>query len=280
MTTTFIAVDNGNRADGYLVANGDVYAARSGGWGRGEIPEGVYELGGPEGLNSRLGQNRSMAKKGSDWTKFKKFGIAGVGPSKGFNKKEGLWGLADPRYPDAARTGVKFHFDGPPYGSEGCIAYDDPAAQQSLIDAHKAGDTRVEVIYVKTDAEAHAMAKTLSGKEPPANTIRGYGRPEGGGRDLEPAPRARRRRPASRQRGDTSRIKKGPRMAEGETSVLLGEKMLVAAHVQARHTGGGRIAEGSNSVYVGKQQLAFGRVDDPTTDGSEVATGEPSVMVG
>ena len=46
-------------------------------------------------------------------------------------------------------------------------------------------------------------------------------------------------------------------MAQGEPTVVLGEKQLMAAHVQARHTGGGRIREGSPTVFGGKQNNSF-----------------------
>lgn len=280
MTTYFIAVDNGNRADGYLVANGDSYVARSGGFGRGEIPQGNYRVGQGQRLNPGKKQNRSMARRGDDWRKYRKFAISGVGPTAQGG------GIRDPRYPKAPRTGVMFHYDGNTPGSEGCIAYDDPRAQQSLSNAIASGDNNVSVIYVKSDAEARAMATRLAGgKAPPANTVRGYGK--AGGSELAPAggggrrkKKPKRRKKSSQRRADVSRIKSGARMAQGEPTVVLGQKQLMAAHVQARHTGGGRVKEGSPTVFVGKQQLAFGRVTDPTTDGSQVATGEPSVMVG
>ena len=97
MTTYFIAVDNGNRADGYLVANGDSYVARSGGFGRGEIPQGNYKVGGPQRLNPGKKQNRSMARRGDDWRKYRKFAISGVGPTAQGG------GIRDPRYPKAPR---------------------------------------------------------------------------------------------------------------------------------------------------------------------------------
>ena len=275
MTTYFIAVDNGNRADGYMVANGDAYVARSGGFGRGEIPQGNYKVGPGEKLNAGKKQNRSMARKGDDWRKYRKFRISGVGPTAQGG------GIRDARYPKAPRTGVMFHYDGNTPGSEGCIAYDDPRAQQSLEKAIASGDRDVSVIYVKSDAEARAMATRLAGgKAPPANGVRGYGK--AGGSELAPAgkKKPKRKKRSSQRRADVSRIRSGARMAQGERTVVLGQKQLMAAHVQARHTGGGRVREGSPTVFVGKQMMAFGRVTDPTTDGSQLATGEPSVMVG
>ena len=221
-----------------------------------------------DGVPIRQDQRNSMAR--GDRRGFEKFLISGVGPTA----ERG--GIRDARYPGRPRTGVMFHFDGNGPGSEGCIAYDDPRAQQSLNDAIDGGDREVQVIYVRSDAEARELATRYAGEAPPENTVRGYGR--AGASERDPAP-ARPRR-TSQLRGDVSTIQGGPRMAQGERTVLLGEQQLMAAHVQARHTGGGRIQEGSPTVFVGRQQLAFGRVTDPTTDGSEVATGEPSVMVG
>jgi hypothetical protein len=274
MTTYFIAVDNGNRADGYLVANGDTFVARSGGFGRGEIPQGTYRVGDGQRLNPAKKQNRSMARRGDDWRRYRKFPISGVGPTA----QNG--GIRDARYPNRPRTGVMLHFDGNGPGSEGCIAYDDPAAQQALEAALAREDHDLQVIYVRNDAEARAMAERLSGGTAPQNTVTGYGRAGGSElseRESVPIPRPR---PTNQQMADISTIRSGPKMAEGEPTVVVGERQLMAAHVQARHTGGGRIAEGSPTVFVGRQMLAFGRVTDPTTDGSEVATGVPSVRVG
>jgi len=271
MTTYFIATESGQASSGYLVANGDAYVARSGSnaYGRGDIPQGSYKLGAPEGLNKGKKQDKSMAPKGSNWRKFRKFDIAGVGPGV----------IKDPRYPGNPRIGIKFHYDGNNPGTEGCIGYDDPAAQTALTNAYNAGDRDIKVIYVKSDAEARAMTKRLTGKEPPTSTRGGVA--GGAGKKKAPAkPKRKPKKKAAQRKGATSKIKHGAKMAEGEPTVLLGKKRLKAAHRKARHTGGGRIAQGIRSVWVGKKLLAFGRVTDPTTDGSQVASGEDSVMVG
>jgi hypothetical protein len=267
--TTFIAVQNGNQAQGYLVTNGEAFTARSGSnaYGRGNIPAGDYKVG--EAQDVRYDQRNSMAK--GNQRGFKKFLISGVGPT---NAGGGL--IKDKRYPKKPREGIMFHYDGNNPGTEGCIGYDDVRAQTALQNARAAGDKDVHVVYVKSDAEARAMAKKLTGKDPPPMT-RGFGN---NGPRKPAAKKPKRRKKASQRRGDTSRIRHGARMAQGEPTVVLGQKMLMAAHVDAAHTGGGKVAKGSNSVYVGKRMLAFGRVSDPTTDGSELATGEPSVMVG
>jgi hypothetical protein len=267
MTTYYIATESGGASNGYLVANGEAFTARSGGFGRGNVPEGTYSLGGPEALNKGKKQDKSMSPGGKGWKKYRKFYISGVGPGE----------AVDPRYPGKNRTGMRFHYDGNGPGTEGCIGYDTIEAQNALSQAYAAGDKDVQVIHVKDDAAARAKVKELTGKDAPTTTKMAKGK---GGSELTGKKKPTRKKRASQRKGDVSRIKKGAKMAEGERTVLLGKKRLKAAHKTARHTGGGRIAQGSRSVWVGKQMLAFGRVEDPTTDGSQVASGEDSVMVG
>jgi len=278
MTTYFIGTTDGQVASGYLVANGDVYAARSGAhlYGRGHAPAGTYELGDGDPLASS--ESKSMAQEGSDWTTARKFEIAGVGPSYEYNAKEGKDGIKDPRFPDNSRTGIRFHFDGKKPGTEGCVGYDDPAAQTSLTSAYDAGDREVQIIYVKTAAEAREMAKRLSGKEPPVD-LRSEELAATKPAPVEEKPKAA-AKPGKGKKGETSKTKKGARLTQGEPTVRLGQKQLLAAHVDARHSGGGRIAEGSPTVFVGAKRRAFGRVQDPTTDGSKVASGDESILVG
>jgi len=273
MTTYFIATQNDSiSSNGYLVANGDAFTARSGGYKRGNVPEGTYSLGGPEALKDK--QRKSMSTNGKDWKKYRKFYISGVGPGE----------IKDKRYPKLNRTGVRFHYDGNGPGTEGCIGYDTIDAQTALTDAYKAGDRQVQVIHVKDDAEARAMVKKLTGKDAPVNT-RGLAQKRGGGESAPAAAAKKRKKPQRKKKpgqraANTSKIRHGAKMAEGERTVLLGKKRLKAAHVNARHTAGGKVAKGSPTVFVGKKLFAFGRVDDPTTDGSKVASGEDSVMVG
>ncbi len=176
MTTSFIAVDTGYRADGYLVVNGIVFVARSGGLGagpdwkptkkgddasrpRGEIPQGTYKLGPPERLNQGRRQNITMADGSANWDRFRKFDIAGVGTTLARGG-----GIVDERYPTEPRTGLKFHYDGDEKGSSGCIVYDDPKAQDALTAAQARGDNVVEVIYVESDAIARQMADERAAK--------------------------------------------------------------------------------------------------------------------
>ncbi len=271
MTTYYIATQTDSMSsNGYLVANGDAFVARSGGYSRGNVPEGSYSLGDADELPAK--HKKGMSPNDKNWRKYKKFYISGVGPGE----------IKDPRYPRENRTGVRFHYDGNGPGTAGCIGYDTIEAQNALKSAYDAGDRQVKVIHVRNDAEARAKVRELTGEDAPVNT-RGLAQKRGGselgaaGGTKKKPPRKRK---AAQRSGRTSKIRHGAKMAEGERTVLLGKKRLTAAHRKARHTGGGRIAMGSRSVFVGKKLLAFGRVTDPTTDGSQVSTGEGSVMVG
>jgi hypothetical protein len=167
MTISFIAVDRGMRADGFLVVGSKVFVARSGGIAgtRGEIPAGTYQLGGPEGLNR--GSQQITMTNGQNVSRFRKFAITGTAANREFNKKEGVWGVRDERYPGDSRTGLRFHFDGDVVGSAGCIAYDDPAAQEALTAAHARGDTEVQVVYLENDAAVRQRTQELVGRETP-----------------------------------------------------------------------------------------------------------------
>lgn len=73
----------------------------------------------------------------------------------------------------------------------------------------------------------------------------------------------------------------GPRyIYDGESSILLGTKQRMAAHVESPHTGGGQVAKGSDTVFVGTKQLAFARLGDPTTDNLNVKTGHEAILIG
>src|SRR5690606_41857762 len=82
-------------------------------------------------------------------------------------------------------------------------------------------------------SEARAMAPRLAnGQAPPANTTTGYGK--AGGSELSDASSVPIPRPRP-QRGDTSRIQSGARMAQGEPTVLLGDRKstrLNSSHVK------------------------------------------------
>lgn len=58
----------------------------------------------------------------------------------------------------------------------------------------------------------------------------------------------------------------GPRINDGDPSVVLGGKQWKAAHVSHPHEGGGKVVQGSVTVFVGKKQLPFARKGDVTSD--------------
>ncbi|HTJ83949.1 MAG TPA: glucosaminidase domain-containing protein [Polyangiaceae bacterium] len=62
----------------------------------------------------------------------------------------------------------------------------------------------------------------------------------------------------------------GVQIQDGEPTVMLGSKQLMAAHVESPHTGGGKLAEGSSTVFVGRKLRPFSRQGDLTNDGLEV----------
>lgn len=62
----------------------------------------------------------------------------------------------------------------------------------------------------------------------------------------------------------------GPQVSNGEPTVMLGDKQLMAARVESPHTGGGKVIEGSSTVFVGPNKLPFSRETDATSDGFEV----------
>lgn len=73
----------------------------------------------------------------------------------------------------------------------------------------------------------------------------------------------------------------GPKVQDGEPTVLLGSDHMKAGHVQNPHQGGGAIKEGSATVLVGPNKLPMSRKGDATTDGGNVmGNTQPDVLVG
>jgi hypothetical protein len=244
---------------GYLIVNGNVYPATSGGWAKGYLPAGSYAYGRPENLASD--QHNSMARGDGDHKSFKKFRVLSVaGPYKG-----------QPLIEDARvgepRTGIMLHYDGQytarAPGTAGCIGYQDPSAKDALINSQRAGDSSIKVTYVKDMDEV----KRLVAQRAP-------------GVDVEKVQKPVRAGPVGRGAEVTSQNRKGKRVKLGQNDVLAGQKSLAMAHLTSPLTGGAEIAKGSSTVFVGPQQYQVARVDDPTTDGSEIADGVESVMVG
>lgn len=178
MPIYFIAVTNGQRADGWLIANNQIFVARSGrlladtdpskirngrSTERGEVPAGVYQIGQRMALSSA---NRLTMSDGSqDISRFKKFEILPTASNRQ-RTSGGEWGVRDARYPDAPRTLLRFHYDGDRPGSEGCIVYDDIRAQHALDAARDNKDTEVRVEYLPNQAQVRARVREITGRDP------------------------------------------------------------------------------------------------------------------
>lgn len=255
MGNYFFAAKNGNHADGYLVTNNQVFAAGSGGYGRGYIPEGDFSLGRPEPVHRD--DPDSMIPPGRRRSEATKVRISGVGARDAGRDHRGPL-IDDPLYPGEPRFGELIHYNAN-RRTEGCIGYDDPAAQGQLASAINRGDTSLTVIYVKNRALARRLADHFARNE----TYEDF---------------------ASRHpnwaTGEISQTKKKTKLKRGRRSVVVGRRQRTAAEVGTDHTGGGEVAKGSQTVLLGPEFRPFGRVDDPTTDGTQVATGEPTVEVG
>ena len=178
MPIYFIAVTNGQRADGWLIANNQIFVARSGrlladtdpakirngrSTERGEVPAGVYQIGQRMALTDA---NRlTMSDGQGDVSRFRKFEILPTASNRQ-RTSSGEWGVRDARYPDAPRTVLRFHFDGDRPGSEGCIVYDDFRAQAALDASRTNKDTEVRVEYLRTEAEVRARVRAITGRDP------------------------------------------------------------------------------------------------------------------
>ncbi len=178
MPIYFIAVTNGSRADGYLIANRQTFAARSGrlladtdparivngrSLERGEVPPGTYRIGEAMPLS---GKNKlTMTDGKSDVSRFQKFAIEPTASNR-VKMSDGTWGVRDVRYPTEPRSLLRFHYDGDRPGSEGCIVYDDMRAQAALIQAQRA-DPEVRVEYLNSQVEVRARVKAITGVDPP-----------------------------------------------------------------------------------------------------------------
>lgn len=251
MTNYFIAAPSGTSSVGYLVTDGQAFAAQSGTSTAYRLPEGSYKLGGAESTNR--GSDPTMIPRGKQSAK--KWRLAGVGPLDGGRYKNGRPRVWDKNL-GRGRDGLLVHYDGSTgnaddgNGTLGCIGYKDPAAEGVFNRAVSGGDRDLKVVYVKDLKEAKAMAEKLA-KGPVPN----YG-------------------------GKVSHTASGNEVAEGEKSVLVGKNKRRAAHRDARHSGGGKIRTGSRNTFIGFLKRLFGRVDDETTDGTKLKTGEQTVEVG
>jgi hypothetical protein len=257
----YIGTETGGGSEGDLVANGNVYPAVSGPYGGGDIPAGSYTYGSPQPLADdaswKKSEYNSMTdaknpKEGKEKAKtFRKFAI-GTGPKQAVFK--------DPRT-GKVRTGIMFHYDGNVPGTLGCIGYQQPEAQQALIDDP---DKTVTVQYDSSIAQARADVETKLG-----HTV-----------DWNKVEQGRRHLPARAAPGTHSKTKLGNKVKKGNPTVLLGAHNRQTAHLEAPLEDGSKIAEASTSVFVGTERQRVARVDDQTTDGSPLADGEDSIQVG
>lgn len=241
----YVGTTNGAGSSGYLIANGQVYPATSGGPGGMRVPSGKYTYGGPEAL--RKDQYRSMTDGSGQTKKFRKFHI-GTGPNGSGN----IWDPTLKRY----RVGIEFHYDGGSPGTAGCIGYQDNAAKDAIIaDTNK----HVGVTYVNNMDQVRAEIEKKLGHKVDWSKIK--------------APRP----PGSS--GVRSKTKKGKKVKRTKPKVFVGKKKRHIVHRTASLEGGGKVIQGSRSVFVGPQRYLVSRIDDLTTDGSVIATGESSIDV-
>ena len=71
------------------------------------------------------------------------------------------------------------------------------------------------------------------------------------------------------------------KITEGENSVLVGQHLQPAAHVDSPDSGGGKVKEGHPTVLVGPQKKPFARVGDATKIKSgTVVDGDATVLLG
>ncbi|HEY4122478.1 MAG TPA: hypothetical protein VGM56_31655 [Byssovorax sp.] len=247
---TYYGVEGPSASNGYLIANGNVYTAESGTSKLQDIPAGDYTYGDAIPLDKR--SERTSMTDGSDWHKFRKFHIWGTGPQGA---------ITDPRKGrhKLQRTGIEFHYDGGNVGTAGCIGYQDPAAQQDLINDP---DKSVQVQYFQTDAEVRAAIEAKLGHTVDWSKVRTRGRAGGAGANA----------------GLQSTTRKGKKVTKGNTTVKAGPHARDTAHIQASLEGGGQVVQGSQTVFVGPEMLPVSGVDHLTSDGSPLAVGESSIL--
>lgn len=275
----FIAVENGQGAFGQLVvpSTGFTSYAVSGPWKKGDLPAGTYRITKEQDTNEK-----SMTYKGHKSAK--KYRLAAVGPDGKYSET-----FYDARR-KSNRSQILLHPDFGTWGTLGCIGFrgtpgstgnagaSDIAAveatENQLSTLVGNGPTTVQVEYFKTVEEAEARMRELGIQNPDPKAFEG---------PKPPAPPPKKKSSGKKKKG-TSRPsivkKKSAKIATGEPTVLLGERKLMAAHVDSVHTAGGRIVQGSPTVFVGPKLRAFARIEDPTSDSDLVGTGEPTVAIG
>jgi hypothetical protein len=262
MGNYFIGVLNGNKAEGYLVSNGEVFTARSGSGGLAHLPEGKYNI---ESVEDAGADETSLKDPRNPRHRYRKFRIAGNGPLNGGRQRGTSFTALDgttkqrPLINDngTSRDGILLHYDGGPRGTAGCIGYDSLGAESALQSSANSGDTSLDVFFVKDQKTAKTLADM-------------YAKPPQDFHDRHP----------KWATGEISDIKNGSKMAEGEPTVVHGAKQHEAVHEDHLHTGGAKVAEGNKTILVGSQQKPMAGVEHATTDNSAVATGEQSILLG
>lgn len=265
-TSYFIGTTTGGTtnsiAKGYLVTpDGQMFPVQSGGWGRGYLEPGNYEFRKVQDVTE---DNTPMRPEGAKRKGWKKIQIAAVGEQ---NAGDGGLLIKDSRYKDDPRSVIFAHFDGPskknpsPYnldGTEGCIGYQDIAAQNAIVNAAQSGNNKLKVNYdAASQAEAEATAKRISEQI------------KRGEKPTLPGP------------AEPAKTQKGAQVLDGERSVVLGQQQLIAAKKGSPLDNGALVAQGSETVFLGKSQAPFATYTHLTTDGSELASGGvPTVKIG
>lgn len=239
----FYGVQSGSGATGYLVVNGNVYPAASGGSKLWSIPEGKYTYG--KDLALRKDQYRSMSDRKNP-KNFRKFHIWGTGPDGT------IWDPRLKRY----RVGIEYHYDGGNPGTAGCIGYQDVRAKDDLI-ADKDKSTKVD--YLKNMDEVQAAIEKKLGRKVDWSKIK---KPKGHGASA----------------GEVSRTKKGNKVKKGNKTVRAGKRKRQTAHVKAPLKKGGVVKKGSAGIFVGWERFRVSGVDHMTTDGSPLGTGEDTIL--
>lgn len=249
------ASGNGIGAEGYVVANGQVFPANSGPWTADGLP---YGQGGdsPPGHWTHGDPQASGGKGERDPAGHSVFFPIGTGPAQA-PMKDGRPGHV------AVRTEVGFHFDGGNPGTNGCIGYQQSAAKDAII--AEGNDTADISYYPNLQAVQDAIEAKLGHKvdwakaEEGRRHIPGFGPPDPG--------------------VHSATVKKH-KVKKGVPHVKLGPKARQTAHLDAPLDDGSKIADASTSVFVGEERKRVARVNDQTTDGSPLAVGESSILVG
>jgi hypothetical protein len=243
-------------SDGYLVTNGESYAAGSGGYGNGMVPFGQYQMHAPESLNAN--NPESMVPGGWRRSQARKVRISGVGDrDAGWDPQRGYL-VDDPAHPGQPRFGELLHYNAN-RRTEGCIGYDDPAAQGALATSISQGKTSLEVFQVPNLRVAQQLGDI-------------YAHPEKYQDFHDRHPDWGRSAPTKTEEGD--------QVKEGQNGVVLSPEQLRAAHQETPLVSGDQIREGANGVRVGPQQRPFARQGDATRRGQRLRTGVPSVTLG